>query len=65
MSISKRLKYFIENSKHIINISYKPASTEFTRSAKVIIIGIIIIGVIGLILGIVTSLIISGSLSLI
>ncbi len=65
MNLGKRLRSFWINSRHVINISYRPKTDEFKKTAKVIIIGILIVGVLGLILGIVISLVIVGNLSLI
>jgi protein translocase SEC61 complex gamma subunit len=65
MNLSKRLRSFWTNSKHVINISYRPKNDEFKKTAKVIIIGILIVGILGLVLGIIISLIIVGNLSLI
>ncbi|MCL5680055.1 MAG: protein translocase SEC61 complex subunit gamma [Candidatus Marsarchaeota archaeon] len=65
MNLGKRLHSFWTNSKHIINISYRPKNAEFKKTAKVIIIGILIVGILGLVLGIIISLIIVGNLSLI
>ncbi|OJI06702.1 MAG: protein translocase SEC61 complex subunit gamma [Candidatus Micrarchaeum sp. ARMAN-1] len=65
MNVVKRLRSFWTNSRHIINISYRPKNDEFKKTAKVIIIGILIVGVLGLILGIIISLAIAGNLSLI
>ncbi len=59
------LRSFIQNSRHIINISYKPSQIEFNKSAKIIILGILLIGVLGLVFAIVVSLIVTGTLSLI
>ncbi|MEM3260739.1 MAG: protein translocase SEC61 complex subunit gamma [Candidatus Micrarchaeaceae archaeon] len=63
LNIAKRLKGFIENSRHILNISYKPTPEEFSRSAKIILLGILIIGVSGMIISIIITLIVTGSLS--
>ena len=65
MSIISRLSKFIDDSKRVISISYKPNSEEFNKSAKIILIGILLVGVTGFIVAIIISLIISGSLSLI
>jgi protein translocase SEC61 complex gamma subunit len=53
----KSLSTFIQNSKHILNISYKPTNTEFNRSAKVIILGILLIGAIGFLISVIISFI--------
>ncbi len=65
LNISKRFRDFISNSKHILNISYKPTNEEFLRSAKIILLGILLIGGSGVIIGIILSLIATGNLSFI
>ncbi len=60
-----KFRKFIDDSKRVMSISYKPSSEEFNKSAKIILIGILFIGVIGFIIAIIISLVISGSLSLI
>ncbi len=59
-----RIKAFIDNSRHVLNISYKPTNEEFKRSAKMIIISILIIGAAGFIIGIIVSLLITGTIPL-
>ncbi|MEM3827408.1 MAG: protein translocase SEC61 complex subunit gamma [Candidatus Micrarchaeaceae archaeon] len=59
------LRNFYNDSKRIISISYKPSTDEFNKSAKIILLGILIIGVLGLILAVIISLIITGTLSLV
>ncbi|MGI0100563.1 MAG: protein translocase SEC61 complex subunit gamma [Candidatus Micrarchaeaceae archaeon] len=65
IDIAGSFKKFINNSKHVMSISYKPTADEFNKAARLIIFGILLIGVIGFILSIIISLIITGSLSLI
>ena len=65
MGIIQNFKKFIENSKHVLSISYKPTKEEFNKSAKLIIIGILLIGTIGFVIAILVSLIITGSFTLI
>lgn len=65
MNLIDKLKKFIDNAKHVTSISYKPTREEFNKSAKLIIVGILLIGTIGFIMAIIISLIITGSLSLI
>lgn len=65
LNIFGSFKKFWTNSKHVMSISYKPTRDEFSKAAKLIIFGILLMGVIGFILAIVISLIITGSLSLI
>lgn len=57
LNISAKLKSFIANSKHVMSISYKPGPVEFNRTARIIIIGILVIGVIGFIISILVSLV--------
>jgi|GEM_PF-493464 len=64
-NIISSFKNFYNDSKRIISISYKPSTEELNKSAKIILLGILIIGVLGLILAIIISLIITGTLSLI
>jgi protein translocase SEC61 complex gamma subunit len=63
--IAKRINAFLDNASHVLNISYKPSNEEFNKSARIIILGIILIGLLGLSIAIVASLIETGSLSLI
>jgi protein translocase SEC61 complex gamma subunit len=65
MDVIQKLKKFIENSGHVIRISYRPTKEEFNKSAKLIIIGILLIGFLGFIIAILVSLIITGSLALV
>ncbi len=65
MGIISNFKRFIENSRHIMSISYKPNAPEFNKSAKIIIIGILLVGFIGFIMAIIISLLIAGNLSFI
>ncbi|MCL5115353.1 MAG: protein translocase SEC61 complex subunit gamma, partial [Candidatus Marsarchaeota archaeon] len=43
------IKNFISNARHILYVSYKPNEQRFKRTAKIIILGIVLIGVIGFI----------------
>ncbi len=65
MNVSLKLKSFIQNSRHIISISYKPNKAEFNRSAKIIILGILVVGTLGFLIALIISLAVTGSLSLI
>ena len=64
-NIVKKLKTFEDNAKHVMNISYKPTNQEFEKSAKIIILGILLIGILGLVIAVVISIIETGGLSLI
>lgn len=65
MDIIASIKKFNDNAKHVMSISYKPNRPEFERAGKLIIFGIVLVGVLGFIIAIAISLIITGSLSLI
>ncbi|MCL5433449.1 MAG: protein translocase SEC61 complex subunit gamma [Candidatus Marsarchaeota archaeon] len=54
---TKKFSDFIENSKHIINISYKPTKEEFNKAVKLTLLGIIIIGVLGFIISLIISIV--------
>ncbi len=64
MDVIGSLKSFIDNSRRVLNISYKPTNDEFRKSAKMIIISILIIGAAGFIIGIIVSLLITGTIPL-
>ena len=57
-----KLKKFIDNSKHVLSVSYKPTDAEFRKSAKLIIFGILLMGALGYVISILVSLIITGTL---
>ena len=59
------MKDFYSDSRRILAISYKPSGEEFNKSAKIIMLGILIVGVLGLIIAIIISLVITGTLSLV
>jgi protein translocase SEC61 complex gamma subunit len=65
MDIIGKLKKFIENSKHVMSISYKPTPQEYNKAAKLIIFGILLLGALGFVIAIIVSLVITGSFSLI
>jgi len=47
MKLMDRFKEFLSSSRRIISISQKPSQKEFWLMAKIIGLGIVIIGVIG------------------
>lgn len=65
MNIQASIKKFITNARHVMSISYKPTREEYEKAAKLIILGILLLGTIGFIVAILVSLVITGSLSLI
>lgn len=60
--VSLNIKKFFTNARHVLSISYKPTRQEFTKAGKLIIFGILLIGIVGFVLSIIVSLIISGTL---
>lgn len=62
MALMDGIKKFIENSKHVLSVSYKPTDAEFRKSAKLIIFGILLMGALGFVISIIVSLIITGTL---
>jgi protein translocase SEC61 complex gamma subunit len=65
VNIQTSIKKFITNARHVMSISYKPTREEYEKAAKLIILGILLLGTIGFIVAILVSLVITGSLSLI
>ncbi len=63
MSIIANLQSFVNNSRHILYVSYKPSNDRFRRTAKIIIFGILIIGLTGFVIAIIISLLVYGNLS--
>ncbi len=61
MSLKEKFNQFIDNSRHVLSVSYKPTTEEFDRSAKLIIIGILLLGFLGLAIAVVISLLVTGS----
>ena len=60
LKLGHRFNSFMANARHILNISYKPSNEEFNKSARVIILGILIIGFLGFIISLIIGYI-SGS----
>ncbi|MEM3839109.1 MAG: protein translocase SEC61 complex subunit gamma [Candidatus Micrarchaeaceae archaeon] len=46
----KSLKEFYADSKHILSVSYKPDRDTFMRTTKIVVFGIIILGVMGFVI---------------
>ncbi len=65
MNIISNIQTFINNARHILYVSYKPTSDRYKRTAKIIILGIMLAGVLGLIIATIVSLLVYGNLSFI
>lgn len=61
MSITSRLTTFLSNAKHVMHTSYKPGPEEFSRVAKVIILGILLIGFLGFVISLIVGYITGNS----
>lgn len=62
MNLLDKLNRFVSDARHVLSMSYRPSNAEFNKSAKVIIIGILIVGTLGFVISLVVSLIMSGTL---
>lgn len=47
MSVLQKLKDFYSDAKHVMSVSYKPDMDTFKRTLKVVLIGIILLGILG------------------
>ncbi len=52
-----RLKRFIADSKHIISVSYKPDTASFKRTLKIVLIGILTLGILGFVIAEIINLV--------
>jgi protein translocase SEC61 complex gamma subunit len=58
----EKLRRAVSDARHVLSMSYRPSGDEFNKSAKMIIIGILLVGLMGFVISLVVSLIISGTL---
>ncbi len=52
-----KIRGFMENAKHVMHISYRPTSHEFNMSARIVILGILIVGILGFIISLIVGFI--------
>ena len=45
-----KLKSFYNDSKHVASVSYRPDLESFKRTLKIVLIGIIILGILGFVI---------------
>ncbi len=57
MNVQEEFNKFIKDSKRVLKVSRKPDGNEYMELAKVVSIGVLIIGVIGFIIVLLGSLI--------
>ncbi len=50
-----RIKAFLSNSRHILNVSYKPDASEFNKTARIILLGILLIGLLGFVISVIVG----------
>ncbi len=65
MSIITNFTNFITNARHILYVSYKPSEDRYKKTAKVILIGVVTIGLVGFIIAIIISLLVAGNFALV
>ena len=46
----KTIRDFINDSRHIMSVSYKPDIDTFRRTLKIVLLGILVLGILGLII---------------
>ncbi len=57
LNIVSRLKLFYSNSKHVMSVSYKPDIDTFRKTIKVVLIGTLLLGFIGLVISLIIGVI--------
>ena len=57
MNVQERIDKFVKDSKRVLKVSRKPDAKEYRELAKVVSIGVLIIGVIGFVIVLLGSLI--------
>jgi protein translocase SEC61 complex gamma subunit len=57
-----KFKTFRENSKHVMSVSYKPGMVEFSKTAKIILFGILGIGLLGFIISLIIGFLTGSSI---
>ncbi|MGC8587215.1 MAG: protein translocase SEC61 complex subunit gamma [Candidatus Micrarchaeia archaeon] len=56
--IVQKLKQFYADSKHVLSVSYKPDMPTFKRTLKIVLFGILIIGILGYIISLIIDFIV-------
>lgn len=57
LNILSRLKTFYSNSRHVMSVSYKPDMDTFRKTIKVVLIGTLLLGFIGLVISLIIGVI--------
>lgn len=50
LNLVKSLKDFYADAKHVMSVSYRPDRDTFIRTVKIVVIGILILGIMGFII---------------
>lgn len=58
-NLSKMLRSFYADSRHVISVSYKPDIEAFKRTLKIVLFGTLILGIMGFIISIIIGLVTS------
>ena len=57
MDVFKPFRNFYSDSKHVLGVSYKPDADTFKRTLKVVLLGILILGVLGFVISVIINFI--------
>ena len=61
MNVVGKLKDFYSDAKHVMSVSYKPDMDTFKRTLKIVLIGIILLGILGFVIYLIINNIILAS----
>ena len=61
MNVVGKLKDFYSDAKHVMSVSYKPDLDTFKRTLKIVLIGIILLGILGFVIYLIINNIILAS----
>ncbi len=50
MNLVRSLKDFYADARHVMSVSYRPDRETFMRTVKIVVVGVIILGVMGFII---------------
>ncbi len=53
----KSLSSLYSDSRHVLSVSYRPDADTFKRTLKIVVIGILILGVLGYVISIIVGLV--------
>ncbi len=50
LDIIRSLRNFVSDSRHVMSVSYKPDTDTFKRTLKVVLVGVILLGILGFVI---------------